>query len=202
MTNSKILSITGQAIPLRGDDIDTDRIIPARYLRCVTFDGLGEHLLEDDRKQNPSHPFDQQRYIKALILLVGKNFGCGSSREHAPQAISKWGIKGLIGQSFAEIFCANCQAIGLPCFAVDAEASEHLFTAVEEQPSTVITMDIKSATIYWDGAAIQAELPSGAQMSFLEGSWNATEVLLQAGNDIESTAAGLPYLNNFRTVSA
>ncbi len=197
MKNSKILNIVGRAIPLRGDDIDTDRIIPARYLRCVTFDGLGEYLLEDDRKQKPDHPFNQQQFEGASILVVGKNFGCGSSREHAPQSLNKWGIKGLIGESFAEIFFANCQAIGLPCFTVDKEAAESLLETVEKLPSTEFTMDVKTATIRWDDRRIEAHLPPGTQMSLLEGTWNATEVLLQAEENIESTAARLPYLNQF-----
>ena len=111
----KIEQVTGRVVPLPLDDIDTDRIIPARYLRCVTFDGLGEHSFEDDRKQDPNHPFDDARFQGASILLAGSNFGCGSSREHAPQALIRWGIKALIAESFAEIFFGNCTANGVPC---------------------------------------------------------------------------------------
>ena len=198
MAKSEITKILGRVIPLRGDDIDTDRIVPARYLRCVTFDGLGDHVFKDDRKQDTAHPFNQMCYQGASILLVGKNFGCGSSREHAPQALNKWGINGIIGYSFAEIFFANCQAMGIPCFTIDDEASQILFASVEEDPSRQITLDIRTATIHYDQGMLPAQIPSGVQTSFLEGTWNATQVLLEAGEKIDSLAAHLPYLNDFR----
>ncbi|MFN9238126.1 MAG: 3-isopropylmalate dehydratase small subunit, partial [Planctomyces sp.] len=114
MAASEIRSVSATAIPLLLDDIDTDRIIPARFLRCVTFDGLGEHAFEDDRRQDPHHPFDQPRFQKAGILLAGRNFGCGSSREHAPQSLMRWGIRAIIAESFAEIFFGNCNSLGIP----------------------------------------------------------------------------------------
>ena len=199
MKNSKIVMISGRAIPLRGDDIDTDRIIPARYLRCVTFDGLGDHLLEDDRKQDPNHSFNQECFQGASIVIVGKNFGCGSSREHAPQSLKKWGIKGIIGKSFAEIFFSNCQAIGIPCLTLENETCETLFLVVERNPSLEISINVETSKVYWSDKEIEAQIPPGVQMSFLEGTWNATEVLLQAQDDIDSLATSLPYLNNYTT---
>ncbi len=184
-------------IPLRGDDIDTDRIIPARYLRCVTFDGLGAHAFEDDRNQNASHPFNQDRFQGASILVVGKNFGCGSSREHAPQSLKRWGINAIIGKSFAEIFFSNCLAMGLPCFTVDDKNGERLFDFAEDDPSVEAYMDIVKSVIRVHGEEISANIPSGTQKSLTEGSWNATAVLLEAEVETQKLAASLPYLNNF-----
>jgi len=144
MNDAIVEKISGVAVPLRGDNIDTDRIIPARYLRCVTFDGLGEHAFEDDRKQDPGHPFNQERFDGASILIVGRNFGCGSSREHAPQSLHKRGIKGVIGQSFAEIFFGNCNAMGIPCMTVDADTCETLFAAAGADPPPLFEIDVSA----------------------------------------------------------
>ena len=200
MNNAGITRITGKAIPLRGNDIDTDRIVPARYLRCVTFDGLGKHAFEDDRAQNPDHPFNQEKFRNANILIVGKNFGCGSSREHAPQSLSKWGITGIIGESFAEIFFANCQAMGIPCFTVSNQDCNHLFQTVESDPDSEIAMDLENLTITAGKDCMTAGISESALHAFIEGTWNATAVLLQAGEKIDQKAACLPYLNNFATV--
>ena len=199
MNSSKIERISGTAMPLRGNDIDTDRIVPARYLRCVTFEGLGQHAFEDDKGQDQNHPFNQKKFAGASILIVGKNFGCGSSREHAPQALNKWGIKGIIGQSFAEIFFANCQALGIPCFTISEDECEALFRYVEDDPSLVVTMDIKLARIQYADDSIVAGIPAGAQRSLVEGTWNATSVLLQAADKVDKLAGSLPYINNFST---
>jgi 3-isopropylmalate/(R)-2-methylmalate dehydratase small subunit len=196
--SATVESASGTAIPLRGNDIDTDRIIPARYLRCVTFDGLGEHAFEDDRAQNPGHAFNQAQYSGAGILIVGKNFGCGSSREHAPQSLQKWGIQGIIGQSFAEIFFGNCNAMGVPCFTVDSETCETLFAAVEADPTLMFAMDVRTGTVRFGDRETQAEIPAGARESFLAGTWNATAVLLEAGSDIDDVGEALPYINGFR----
>ncbi len=190
--------ITGTAIPLRGDEIDTDRIVPARYLRCITFDGLGEHVFEDDRKQDPNHPFDNPKYQGASILICGKNFGCGSSREHAPQALNKWGIKGIIGRSFAEIFLSNCQAMGIPCLSVNPDQCQQLFTQIEVHPDQSLTIDIEKAAIHMDGKVIPATIPIGAQQALVTGSWNATSVLLTAESDILRITNSLPYLHGFK----
>ena len=189
--------VIGAAIPLRGTDIDTDRIIPARYLRCISFAGLGDHAFEDDRKQKPDHPFNDDRYRDASILLVGMNFGCGSSREHAPQSLNRWGIKALVGISFAEIFSGNCQAMGIPCFTVDADDCSRLMDSVEDNPLKVFELDLGLSTIQVDGQTTAAVMPPGSRQSFLEGTWNATSVLLQADDLICQVARKLPYLHNF-----
>ncbi len=198
MNNSAaITKVRGTAVPVRGADIDTDRIIPARYLRCVTFDGLGEHAFEDDRKQNPSHSFNQARYQGASILVAGRNFGCGSSREHAPQSLSKWGIKGIVGESFAEIFYGNCVAIGIPCLRLPVKELEALYQAVETDPTIVVEIDVAEGTVTYAGKTVKGDLPRGIRDSFLNGTWNATMTLLQAERDIEATAARLPYVAGF-----
>ncbi len=197
MDNSSITSVTGTMIPLRGDDIDTDRIIPARYLRCVTFDGLGEHAFEDDKAQDPGHAFNDARYRQASILIAAKNFGCGSSREHAPQALNKWGINAVVGQSFAEIFFANCQAMGVPCITVDRDSGERLFAIVESDPAAECRIDIASASIGIGDQTIAGTIPDGAKRSLLEGTWNATAVLLESVKEIDAVAGRIPYLNNF-----
>ena len=196
--NDKIVEkISGTAVPLRGDDIDTDRIIPARYLRCVTFDGLGEHAFEDDRKQDPDHPFNQERFDGAAILIVGHNFGCGSSREHAPQSLNKWGIKGVIGQSFAEIFFGNCNAMGMPCMTVDADTCETLFGAAEADPPPHFEIDVSGGTIRFGDRSVQGDMPSGPRESFLAGTWSDTAVLLEAADQVDEVASNLPYIKGF-----
>jgi len=196
--NDKIVEkISGTAVPLRGDDIDTDRIIPARYLRCVTFDGLGEHAFEDDRKQDPDHPFNQERFDGAAILIVGRNFGCGSSREHAPQSLNKWGIKGVIGQSFAEIFFGNCNAMGMPCMTVDADTCETLFVAAEADPPPHFEIDVSGGTIRFGDRSVQGDMPSGPRESFLAGTWSDTAVLLEAADQVDEVALNLPYIKGF-----
>src|SRR5579864_6812983 len=147
----KIEQIAGRGIPLLLDDIDTDRIIPARYLRCVTFEGLGEHVFEDDRKQAPNHSFDDPRFQGAEALIVGRNFGCGSSREHAPQALMRWGIRAIVGESFAEIFAGNCTMLGIPTATVTHEEMKQLMKLAKEKPQTKYLVDLEKKTLLSEG---------------------------------------------------
>jgi 3-isopropylmalate/(R)-2-methylmalate dehydratase small subunit len=184
-------------VPLPGVDIDTDRIIPARFLRCVTFEGLGAHVFEDDCRQDSNHPFNQVRYQGASILIVGRNFGCGSSREHAPQALMRWGIRGIIGESFAEIFFSNCTAIGIPCFVVTAADARWLMDTVADNPEKQIHLDLQTLTVRVDDRMVNATMPEGPRRQFLDGIWDSTHSLLDAGDAIERVAATLPYVTGF-----
>jgi len=190
--------VAGRGCVLRADDIDTDRIIPARYLRCVTFDGLGEHAFEDDREQaKGDHPLDDERFEGAAILVVGQNFGCGSSREHAPQALMRRGFRAFIGGSFAEIFAGNCTALGLPCATLAPDALAKLMDAIELDPAQELVLDLRALTVSSRAGILACEVQEGARQQLLEGSWNATAVLLEAGPAIEATAARLPYVNDY-----
>ena len=193
---SQVKQISGKAIAVEGNDIDTDRIIPARFLRCVTFDGLGEHAFADDRAQtNGQHPFDQPQYQGAKILVVNNNFGCGSSREHAPQALSKWGIKAIVGQSFAEIFFGNCVAIGVPCVIASPEEVKNLQRLIKENPSADLTVDLSDMSVKSDNLSIAVEMNEGARQMFLEGTWDNCGQLISNAASIKVTASKLPYLN-------
>ncbi|MFQ5846469.1 MAG: 3-isopropylmalate dehydratase small subunit [Candidatus Methylomirabilales bacterium] len=189
--------IVGRAIPLPGTDIDTDRIIPARFLKSVTFEGLGDHVFEDDRLQAPDHPFNQARYRGAAVLLVGQNFGCGSSREHAPEALRRWGIRGIVGRSFGEIFIGNCTALGLPCLSVGADDLERLMTLTAEQPERQITLDVEKQQVRVAEETIAATMPKGYRNQLVTGTWNAALVLLEAGDEIERVAMKLPYVSGY-----
>ncbi|WP_017662611.1 3-isopropylmalate dehydratase small subunit [Baaleninema simplex] len=192
---SQIKNISGRGIPLAGDDIDTDRIIPARYLRCVTFDGLGEHAFKDDRVQtNGQHPFDRPEYQGANVLVVNANFGCGSSREHAPQAIRRWGIEALVGESFAEIFFGNCVAMGVPCVTADAESVETLQGAIAKNPQTAIAVDLEKMEVRCGDLTVSVSMPEGARQSFLNGVWDSCGQLVNQRDAVRETAAKLPYL--------
>jgi 3-isopropylmalate/(R)-2-methylmalate dehydratase small subunit len=196
--DTRVLRVAGRACPLRGDDIDTDRIIPARYLRCVTFEGLGEYAFEDDRAQaKGDHALDQERYAGAAILVVGRNFGCGSSREHAPQALLRRGFRAFVGGSFAEIFFGNCVALGLPCVTLATADLAKLFDSVELDPTQEVVVDLESLSVTSRAGRFAAGLPEGARSQLVEGSWNATAVLLEAGDAIERTARTLPYVAGF-----
>lgn len=197
MENSSVIkTIAGRGVVVRGADIDTDRIIPARFLRTVTFDDLGSHAFEDDRAAG-EHPFDQARFQGASILLANANFGCGSSREHAPQALMRWGIKGFVAESFAEIFFGNCIALGLPCVRVAAEDMQVLMAAVEGDPAQEITIDLEARTVRYVGGEQAAAIADGPREQFLKGSWDSLGQLLAADDQIESTTRKLPYMAGF-----
>jgi len=190
--------IEARACVLRGDDIDTDRIIPARYLREVTFESMGEHAFEDDRSQaKGNHPLDDERFAGAGILVVGQNFGCGSSREHAPQALMRFGFRAFVGASFGEIFRGNCTALGLPCLTLAPRDLARLMESVELDPEQRVVVDVAARTVTSRAGSVRAQLPDGARQQLLEGSWDGTAVLLDAGDAIERTAQQLPYLQGF-----
>lgn len=204
MNDLKRTKITGNAIPVHGNDIDTDRIIPARYLKCVVFDGLGEHAFEDDRGQlrerGEVHSLDKPEYADATVMLVNKNFGCGSSREHAPQAIMRWGkgIKAIVGESFAEIFFGNCVALGIPCAVVSEGDIHKLMTAVEANPQVDVTVDLEQATVSAGDVSVPFQMPEGVRHQFLQGKWDSTAELVAAGDQVAATASNLPYFNGWQ----
>ncbi|MBI2883051.1 MAG: 3-isopropylmalate dehydratase small subunit [Candidatus Methylomirabilis oxyfera] len=189
--------ICGRAIPLPGNDIDTDRIIPARFLKCITFKGLEAHAFEDDRRQMPDHPFNQARYQGATILVVGQNFGCGSSREHAPEALRRWGIRGIVGESFAEIFFGNCTAIGLPCLTLDAEDIAWLLEAISRHSEQEVLLDVQQRLVRVGERTLRATISDGTRHQLLTGTWNAMGVLLEAQHEIDRVARSLPYVNGY-----
>ena len=195
--SSAISQVAGRAVVVRGGDIDTDRIIPARYLRTVTFENLGEHVFEDDRAAG-DHPFDQQRFQGASVLLSNANFGCGSSREHAPQALMRWGIKGFVGESFAEIFYGNCIAMGLPCVRVSAKDMGKLMDAVEADPAQEVSIDLEACKVRCAAGEFDADIADGPREQFVRGSWDSLGQLLDAGDEIDATARSLPYTNAFK----
>ena len=191
----KILKVSGNCISLIGDDIDTDRIIPARFLKCVDFESLGDAVFEDDRKDlNGKHPFDLKSNQKASILLVNSNFGCGSSREHAPQALMRWGIKAIIGESFAEIFYSNCIAIGIPCFTMTKKNIKPLHIRAETG-NLFFEIDIKNVIAIEGSRKHNLELKESSKNMFLSGEWDATSTLLSNIKLIESKLDNLPYIN-------
>ncbi|MFN6151670.1 MAG: 3-isopropylmalate dehydratase small subunit [Planctomyces sp.] len=198
MAASEIRSVSATAIPLLLDDIDTDRIIPARFLRCVTFDGLGEHAFEDDRRQDPHHPFDQPRFQKAGILLAGRNFGCGSSREHAPQSLMRWGIRAIIAESFAEIFFGNCNSLGIPAVKASRSDLETLAATVEQNPTTQITVDLVSLTASAENITIPVTLAESARDALVTGQWDYLGRLLSAEDQVTQHAQNIPYISGFK----
>ena len=194
---NKIEQVTGRGIPLLLDDIDTDRIIPARYLRCVTFEGLGEHAFEDDRKQDSKHPFDNPKFQGASVLIAGRNFGCGSSREHAPQALIRWGIQAVIGESFAEIFLGNCTANGVPTVCASRANLQQLATAIDADPQLAVTVDLVAQKITAGNLSFPCTIQEGARTSLVTGRWDFLGELVEAHDQVAATAERLPYLKNF-----
>ena len=192
-----ILKATGRGLPLRGKDIDTDRIMPASFLVSVSLEGLERHLFEDDRKADPTHPFNDPRYDGASILVVNANFGCGSSREHAPQGIARSGIRAIVGESFSEIFQGNAAVIGLPCFTADHDAVSRLQTLVETTPDVTISADVRSGTITAGPLQIEASLPHALRDAFVSGQWNPTAMLLDRFEEVKAVADRLPYIRGF-----
>jgi 3-isopropylmalate/(R)-2-methylmalate dehydratase small subunit len=196
-TDYKRQQVAGRGIPVTGNDIDTDRIIPARVLKEVTFESMGEHAFEDARKQNPEHPFNQSAYKGASVLVVGQNFGCGSSREHAPQALMRWGIRAIVGGSFGEIFFGNCVMLGIPCMVVSQEDLESMQKVVARDPQQTVMVDVEKQEVRLGDRVIKARMPDGPRNQLVTGTWDSTAVLLEAGGAIEETARKLPYVKGF-----
>lgn len=200
MQIQKIIKITGTGIVVRGNDIDTDRIIPARFLKEITFANMGKYAFYDERfEENGNekiHPFNDEKFKGASILIVNNNFGCGSSREHAPQSLMRYGIKAIIGQSFADIFAGNCRMIGLPTVVIKPEVVHKLMSFIEQNPEKEIMVNLQKREISYNNTKLSFEM-TNSLLSLLEGAWDSTSVLMEAKNEIEKTMARLPYLNNF-----
>jgi 3-isopropylmalate/(R)-2-methylmalate dehydratase small subunit len=193
MSVSRIESITGRALPLRGHDIDTDRIIPARYLKAVSFEGLERHVFADDRS-DPAHAFNQRQYQGASVLLVNRNFGCGSSREHAPQAIQRWGIRAIVGEGYSEIFFGNSVQLGLPCLTVAHDDVERLMSAVEADPTLNVSVDVVRLEVHAGDIRVRATMPPSAHGALVSGLWDGTGLLLDNFEEVRALADTLPYV--------
>ncbi|MGC1275513.1 MAG: 3-isopropylmalate dehydratase small subunit [Planctomycetaceae bacterium] len=194
---TEIKHVTGRGVPLLLDDIDTDRIIPARYLRCVTFDGLGEHAFEDDRTQDAAHPFNDERFVGASVLISGRNFGCGSSREHAPQSLLRWGIHAIVAESFAEIFFGNCTSLGIPCVTASRNDLERIAAAVRACPEVELNVDLQTCEIRYGDEAIDIAIPASTRNALMTGRYDFLGQLIDAAPQVRETADRLPYVNAF-----
>lgn len=199
---TKITRVSGTAIPVRGNDIDTDRIIPARYLKEVTFARMGEYPFYDERfdadGKVKTHPFNDAQYQGASVLFVNKNFGCGSSREHAPQALFRFGIHAVVGESFAAIFAGNCIMMGIPTVTVTSAQMEALMKSVEAVPRTVYTIDLESKTLSFGERQIRFDQPESHRIALTSGSWDSTSMLLANLDKVKKVAVELPYISGFK----
>jgi 3-isopropylmalate/(R)-2-methylmalate dehydratase small subunit len=197
----RLTIIEGTAVPVPGQDIDTDRIIPARFLKAISFEGLETHVFEDDRaqarQQGQPHPFDQPAYHGAELLLVNRNFGCGSSREHAPQALKRWGIRAVIGESFSEIFFGNSLAIGMPCVSIPKAEADALIDQITREPATRLRLDIVKQTLTVAGRVLPVTMPKPAHEALVSGAWDATGMLLDDFAEVQAVSGKLPYVSGF-----
>ena len=197
--SGSIQRVQGRALVVAGEDIDTDRIIPARFLKCVSFDALGDQVFADDRQElNGEHPFDQPRFQGASILVVNGNFGCGSSREHAPQALMRWGIRAVVGVSFAEIFFGNCLALGIPCVTAAPDQIQAIQATIQADPAQVWALDLDAMQLSSSAASWGIGVEPGPCEMLRSGRWDATSQLLDQGPQVKTLMQGLPYLNGFR----
>ena len=201
MGAEKIQIIEGRALSIRGEDMDTDRIMPARFLKSITFDGLEQHVFEDDRleakRSGHVHPFDDPEYQGASILLADRNFGAGSSREHAPQGLRRWGIRAVLAESFAEIFFGNSLMIGLACVTAPARDVEALMALVARDPNTTLEIDLKARTCEAPGLTIAISIPDHVRDTLMTGAWDTTGLLLDRYEEVNAVSARLPYLGGF-----
>jgi 3-isopropylmalate/(R)-2-methylmalate dehydratase small subunit len=198
----KITDVSGRGVPVRGNDIDTDRIMPARFLRAITFEGLEQHVFEDDRKGGGTHPynrhpFDVSSFQGASVLVVNANFGCGSSREHAPQGLQRWGIKAVVGESFAEIFFGNSTMIGLPCVTVSPEDARALQDLIERSPETEIRIDLTAGTLVAGDVRLAVSIPPKVREALVTGAWDTTGLLLDRYEEVDAASKRLPYVAGF-----
>jgi 3-isopropylmalate/(R)-2-methylmalate dehydratase small subunit len=198
MALTKISQLGGTGVYVPGDDVDTDRIIPARFMKCVTFDGLGEYAFYDERFEEDGrpkvHPIDHPKYAGATILLAGRNFGCGSSREHAPQALYRHGFRAVLAESFAEIFFGNAITLGMPCLVMDGRDIRALAALIEEAPQTEINIDIPGGQVSMADVSFPAKLPDHAKEALIDGKWDAIADLLEGLDAVKATAEKLPYM--------
>ena len=197
----KIQIVEGRALPLRGEDMDTDRIMPARFLKSITFEGLDRHVFEDDRleakRAGRVHSFDESKYQGAAILLANRNFGAGSSREHAPQGLRRWGIRAIVAESFAEIFFGNSLMIGLACVTASAKDVAALMTLVERDPQAALKVDLKAGLCQAPGLTIAISIPDHVRGALMTGAWDTTGLLLDNYEQVEAVSAKLPYIAGF-----
>ncbi len=193
-----VREVRGTAVPVRGNDIDTDQIIPARFLKAITFDGLGEHVFHDQRfgedREPAGHPFDQERYADASVLVVNANFGCGSSREHAPRALARWGIEAIVGESFAEIFAGNCLMLGIPTVSAESPAVVALQDEVEQHPGAEVRVDVEGGTVSVRGRTIEVDVDEAQRRALVEGVWDPTALMRGNARAVRETAESLPYV--------
>ena len=201
MTGNKIVSVSGKAIAIVGDDIDTDRIIPARFLKEITFSNLGKFPFHDERfnadMSSKNHPFNDPRHQGAAVLFVNKNFGCGSSREHAPQALRRWGIKAIVGESFAEIFASNCITLGLPAVTASADDINRIQQSINDDPITEWTVDLDNSSVSSSDHIASIYMPEHHKNTLKEGLWDSTDLLLQNMDEVARLYDYLPYVNNY-----
>jgi 3-isopropylmalate/(R)-2-methylmalate dehydratase small subunit len=198
MALDKITRVAGRAVQVPGNDIDTDRIIPARFMKCVTFDGLGEYLFYDVRKNadgsDKPHPLNEARIKGASILLSGMNFGCGSSREHAPQALQKYGIRAVIAEGFAEIFFGNSATLGMPCVTASRADISKIAAAVEADPQTEVAIDVVNQRVSFSGQTVQGAIRESARDALINGRWDPIGELIEGASDASAIAGRLPYM--------
>jgi len=200
MALTKITQVTGRGVHIPGDDIDTDRIIPARFMKCVTFDGLGEFAFADAKAAEKAagrvHPLDDPRFDGATILISGSNFGCGSSREHAPQALYRYGFRAVIAESFAEIFFGNSTTLGIPCVKMSKQDIADLSTLIEKTPSALVTVDLTESKVTADDVDFTAtiSIPEQARKPLLEGRWDSIADLVDGLDAVKARVAAIPYL--------
>ncbi|RQG93034.1 3-isopropylmalate dehydratase small subunit [Natrarchaeobius halalkaliphilus] len=193
-------SASGSGVPIRGNDIDTDQIIPARFMKVVTFDGLGEFaffdLRFDENDDLKEHPMNEERFQDSSVMVVNSNFGCGSSREHAPQALMRWGIDALIGESFAEIFAGNCLALGIPTVTADSETIGELQEWVEANPDGELEIDVEAETVTYGGQTIDVTVDDAQRKALVEGVWDTTALMKSNAGEVRKTARDLPYVTD------